>query len=450
VSVRPLRYEQVAFGLPILLTWRGAVIGIAVLAALNVLFLAATGVYLHSLRLPDSPEWIRSVFARHLNLGDENVLPAWYSSMLLLIGSVMAAVCFVAERTGDGSVRERVLRAGWIPISSLLALLSFTEIGSIHERLGKLELLNVSGGEHAGWVFTLTVPFLLATAYLVAFAWQRVARHRLACLLFVVGAALYATLPVHETIEDRVLAEATKSPRWVRPIAHVLLEEGCEIFGTLLLVAAMAVYAVSEAAQGAGQRKGLVVPSIPVPLAAAAGAAVLVAGDAAMRASQWATKVLPPRDTGMPENWFPSALAGLAALAAFGGARSLGDTKRGSPFLAVGAFAVVLSAYYGAHGRGWMHVVRKSFDTLPTFFNTALIAVAAALGIALARSAPGGMARVLALAWPPLLTLALITWHDRGAAGPPDYWACAFMLAAVVVQAGSLEPGVRDRGGRRS
>ena len=70
-----------------------------------------------------------------LYLGAENVLAAWYSSMLLLAVALSACLAFAVERK-QKPPRPAGWASGWLLLAAVFTVLSLDEIGSFHERLG--------------------------------------------------------------------------------------------------------------------------------------------------------------------------------------------------------------------------------------------------------------------------------------------------------------------------
>jgi len=209
-----------------------------------------------------------------LGLAGENNVGAWWSGMLLLLASVFALDGFGRRRA------EPAERRGWLALSAALLILSFDEIGSLHEYLAS---------EGIAFLAVLAVPLFALTAY----AWLQLFRSRkdrrtpgLLLLAFV----LLGTVPVQEIIQH--------SREWPNPIIYGLrgaLEEGIELTAILLLVAVTSRNTRSAVERGAGEAFELARHRLLVLAAAAALAPVLVA----------ATFVLPY--PGGPADWLASA-----------------------------------------------------------------------------------------------------------------------------------------------
>lgn len=94
----------------------------------------------------------RSPLVLPAQLGTELTPAAWWSGSLLLLAALAAV-----ERAHGGPVRTR---RGWASLAVVLAVMSLSEIGSVHERLGSLAIVP--------YVLVLGGLFGLATVHLWA------------------------------------------------------------------------------------------------------------------------------------------------------------------------------------------------------------------------------------------------------------------------------------------
>lgn len=272
-----------------------------------------------------------------LNLGAENVVAAWYSSMLLFLVAIASTACFVADRRGAGARRDRVLSYGWLGLAGVFTLLSLDEMGSVHERLSMLSALNPFEDAPLGWVFLLA-PFIVAvSALMVGFGWLHLRRRPGAFTLMVVGVAAFLSVPVQEYIEVDVM-RAAAGEGWERPTSLLLLEEGSEFLGTLSVLAATLLYwsAAGASATRVSTRQavvGLACVALLLGLGGAAVSATLGGLDG---------------DDGNPSNWPPAVLAFLVAVLCGNLARAApprSSTRRA--YLGLGLFSLLASAYVG-------------------------------------------------------------------------------------------------------
>jgi hypothetical protein len=316
-----------------------------VLAGINILFLIGMRLFLTYFR--NLGDWnsappIKNLYTQ-VNLATENVVASWYSSMLLLLAALMAALCFGADRAGG----RKKLAGGWLIVSAVFLLLSFDEMGSLHERIGMLKILNPSGGGALGWVAVLAIPIAGVTIYLAAFGWMRMRAVPHALILFGISLALLAANPVMELIEMRHLREDSESSirahdRWI------LAEEGAELFGFLLFSLAMALYISSVNRASAGLR--LVIPG---PVVRLIGIVLSLGAVVTLFAAGLVNVYMAEGDTGQPANWPPSVLAGLNAIVLVllsctraGGCRAL--------LMSAAVLCGLVSAYHGACMKFWL------------------------------------------------------------------------------------------------
>jgi hypothetical protein len=151
-----------------------------------------------------------------LALAGENNVGAWWSGMLLMLASVFALDGFAANRARPTE------RSGWLALAAVLLVLSFDEIGALHEYLGSRGIR---------YLALLAVPLFVLTCY--AFIQLLRAPVSLRTLvLLMLAFALLGTVPLQEYIQQ--------TREWPNPIVYGLrgaLEEGVELAAILLLVA---------------------------------------------------------------------------------------------------------------------------------------------------------------------------------------------------------------------
>jgi hypothetical protein len=313
------------------------------LAVLNLIFTAGTAAFIHywaarDVYGPRGRGFITYVLVQ-FHLATENVIAAWYSSMLLLSVATAAVIAYALDRRQSHAGLERLIDAGWLVIAGCFALLSLDEIGSLHERIG---MVTRGGSAATGWVYVLAVPIGLIALFMAAFAWLRLRRAPAAALFFGAGIALFLSNPVMELIEMSLLHGGGS----IRIHDSLLVvEEGlAELGGTLCFLLGVLLYI--RASAGAGPHHFAL--DTPAAIAAlAAGGLLLTAG---VPVTRWFVDRLPPGDTGIPDNWFASAALYLLALLAL--------ATRGRRAIPLAAGAIVLSAAFGASLYGyasWFH-----------------------------------------------------------------------------------------------
>jgi hypothetical protein len=236
----------------------------------NLLLLAGTAVALKLYRSLDQLSPTAQVFTRYgfsqLNLAAENVLAAWYASMLLLAVAAAALLCYFTDRTQATTRSERRLSLGWLAFTGIFVLLSFDELAAMHERLGALPALNPFGDRALGWVALLAIPIGAVGLFMLWFAWATLKRRPISAWLIAVGAALFLSIPVQEHFEVRlILGDGPGLGQ--RPILGALLEEGAEVFGSTCFLAAMLLNVAAAAnrprSPDAQPRTGVIVPYSP-------------------------------------------------------------------------------------------------------------------------------------------------------------------------------------------
>lgn len=314
------------------------------LSSINVFFAATTGLFIYLwARLDELPNALRTFTKYWLvqgHLATENVIAAWYSSMLLLIVAVAATTAFACDRRGAGR-----LRYGWLVFAAVFTLLSLDEIGSFHERVGMLRALPRAGGA-VGWVYVLAIPILAVAAFMLAFAWAHLRRAPGAFPLMAAGVAMFLMNPVLEAVEMAMIHGAGQvQGTWQRTLHDVLLvlEEGVlELFGILCFLAAVLTYI----RRAAGESLWWTVDRGVALRTSRAGTLLFVTGTIL---SGWIVTKLPAGDTGIAENWYPAAAWLSVALVV--AARADGD-RRVKPLGT--ACAIAISAGFGAGLYGYV------------------------------------------------------------------------------------------------
>ena len=179
-------------------TWQALIFGI------NFLLILVTAAFPH---MPNSSlKW--SIFNR-LNLAAEmNIAVWWASSLLLLVGIVAYEL----------SNRDLYSKMAWMILAIVFSLLSFDEMGSIHERIGNLTI---------GLAVYVCMALLVGSALVLAIwvLWRN--KHdRYGLLIILTGMALILSAAPNEYLEQHV-----HFPSYLLG-ARVAFEEGLELFGT--------------------------------------------------------------------------------------------------------------------------------------------------------------------------------------------------------------------------
>jgi hypothetical protein len=316
-------------------------------------------------------------------------------------------------------------------IAGVFLLLSFDEIGSLHERVGMAVAFGEGGAW--GWVYVLALPILATGAYMIAFAWTYMRRVPTAFRLFVIGTALYLLNPILEEIEMSLIHGPGADPEsWAR-LAHdvllVLEEGGLELFGTLSFLMGVLVWL----REGARTMPGATLTwRVDAEKAARIGGIAALAVIVGVPLSAAFVRSMPPADSGIPMNWFPAATAFLLcvlALAARAGASAERDTRSQLAFV-VAIFALAISAYFGAGLHGYTTWGR--FDMLRELLRTVLAVGFAVLCVLMSRRPSGEHIGAL-------LVAAVLIACAVNVSGPHASFAAA--LGAVACATGIASQG---------
>jgi hypothetical protein len=199
---------------------------------------------------------------RMFDLDSERNVPTWYaSSKLLAVAALLALVALNAGR------RSRLVRLVLLMPVALFVFLSIDEAASIHEMLGgSIDTMVTETPDRAEMVFHITGywmfvlgPTLAAAMVAIGIAYHRIVRPatgimRLAALgagVFLSGATV---VEIGRNFVEQPLAR----------MLQVALEEGMELIGVSLILAAAIQLAASKLRQG--------MPPTPSSYAGAAGA----------------------------------------------------------------------------------------------------------------------------------------------------------------------------------
>jgi hypothetical protein len=256
-------------------------------------------------------------------LSHENSVATWYSSMLLFCTGMAALFCYWSTKAKPQ--RASIFSHGWIVIACLFFLMSFDEMGSLHENLGKLELPE----------YVVMVPGIPVIVYMLIFAWLFLRRNVMTVILLALGCMLFASIPIQEHFEIKMWATADYADTWQRPIRLILLEEGSELLASLCFLGAMISYLVDV------HRSECVInlSGSARHILAIVTLSCLSVGVICAVTSYYHTDL--NADNGIAINWMPSALLMLLALSESSGAQK-------STVLAFTIF-VCISCYFGSN-----------------------------------------------------------------------------------------------------
>jgi len=275
-----------------------------------------------------------------------------------------------------------------------------------------------------GWLIWYSPVVVLLPAYLLLFAWARMRSSPTGCLLVLIGAALFASVPIQEYIETDVKA-AANGPGWQRPVLDILLEEGTELAGMICFLIAFSIYAVGRAQlsnPGEKPRGAAVRMLFDRQRYLLTILALLFLGTTGVVIS---TYFLPPDEIrGTAQNWFPSALSFLAALVTW----HTGDRSalyQRLPSLSVAIASLVISAYAGGNFQALSNLKLKLAVILT-------IALACAIHLLMRNSRTE---RALVLVWGGLSMIAIGAPVSGQAESIVFAVASAVLLATPVISA---------------
>ena len=355
------------------------------LGCCNGLFIGGMMVFLHFWDRREHFGPRGRAFIDHLlvqfHLGVENVVAAWYSSMLLLLVAAACGVAFALDRrrqVAGPNGPSHLVDYAWIVFGCGFAALSLDEIGSFHERIGMMTSLNRASwlphqATPVGWVVLFAVPIAAFAMGMLAFGWLRLRHAPWALALFAVGVGLYLCDPLLEVFEG-----AVKDRGGALLLLERVLEEGvAELGGSCCILFGVLAYCHHVVG---GRHTAFDPPSPGLVLVATAALTM------AIPVAHAAVLGLPAADTGIPENWFPAATLFMLAILLAAGGRA-----------GAGAIALAMSAFLGAglYGYAGLADARLLVTMLVTIAAGILMARYAALSAR--RRAPSTEHRTLTI-----------------------------------------------------
>lgn len=425
------------------LTTRQLTILLGTLFLVNLLLLAGTWsatLYFNEHGWGGNPSLLKNALFQ-LNLALENILATWYSSMLLLTTAVMAGVCFLADRQEGAGRRQLFFSYGWLVFMGVFALLSFDEMGSVHEYFGK-DAYNEQADQftrYAGLVVLYSAIALVA-GFMVAFGLVHLRRVPWSFVLVGAGVLLFISNPFQEHFEWGFYQRGAD-----RPVLLLLLEEGSELFGTLCFLAATVAYAahVTRRRPGGPGRAAIRVTATVSRKPVQGGVlAMLGAMTVLLVGLQLVVGKVDNPQLGIPQNWLPSAIAFAVALLSLYLFVSLPrDGARGVFFfgLLAGA-AVALSAYYGSNLYATKGLVMGT--ALSAFLLMLVVGVSSGLLVA----AKDARTRLGVGAWTLFTGLALTVGREHSAELAFAGFACLLPSLLAYVLRQHLLAGARASG----
>jgi voltage-gated potassium channel Kch len=185
------------------------------IVVIDVYLLVATEIVAYDISIP-----AKGALFYPFDLSVEMNLGVWWSGICLFAAGLLAYENFC---NGEGSERS-----AWLVLSALLVGLSYDEVGSIHERVGKDSVMGVWS---ALGVWSGKLPFIVIGFAFFVFAFVRLIKReqtRRSAIAILSGFVLFGSVLLQEYLEWNI----DWAP-WVRGI-RVGVEEGTELLGALL------------------------------------------------------------------------------------------------------------------------------------------------------------------------------------------------------------------------
>ncbi|MCB0845604.1 MAG: hypothetical protein KDE26_20280 [Bacteroidetes bacterium] len=329
------------------------------IAIIHVVVLIGSAGFIHYYR-QIGEDWASGgpimIFLVQFSLARENNAAVWYSSMVFFLAGLVALLAF----WGVYNVRDNKAQIrtawGWLILGGLFVGLSADELGSIHERLGMLQELNVTGDGAPGWIDLFAIPGGLVGLFMLWFFYQNFRRQKKSFFMLVLGVLALVSIFFQENFEVSSMRAATNPETWRRPIWQIILEEGSELLAVWCFLAAF-VNLVYRLSLQKSLQNSLAAPEIVVPVKPA----ILIGLSYILVAlSVFGTGIFSPLleygieggDNGMTSNWFPSMLAFIGAALSWLVWNAEKQNKKPA-YLILALILLCLSMYYGAAFRFW-------------------------------------------------------------------------------------------------
>jgi hypothetical protein len=272
---------------------------------LNILFLTGTWLSANQVLFPDiiTLQW----YLAELNFAKENVLAAWYSSMLFFSTGIAAALCFWADMQRREENKTQLLNYGWLVMSGIFVTLSFDEMGSFHEMISQTSMFKKAGGGNGKIIFFGLIGAV--AIFMCAFFFSKLKKDKLALALTILGVLLFISNPFQEKFEIHSWRSSPDPANWRRPIGFLLMEEGSEIFASFCFLFSFVTYAINAApgVNAVGEKILKLKTAVSKYLVFWVGAMALLLGVAMLviHINAWE---MPGDDDGLPQDWPPAAI----------------------------------------------------------------------------------------------------------------------------------------------
>lgn len=370
------------------------------LVLLNFFFLGGT--WLHS-EIDEGSGNITKFLLLQTDLSYENVLSAWYSSMLLFLVAIVCIFCFVGDAKRFQTKTDTYINFGWIILALVFSVLSLDELGSFHETIGDTSLFGIFGKSEGWQVFYILI--ILVGVFMILFSWVRLRRIPLATLFMIAGVLLLLSNPMQENFEIESMRNSVNPAQWKRPVIFILLEEGSEIFATICFLVSTMIYYSHSAKQIKSQD---VVPANTRPfyisklkLMRLTILLVIIFG-VVMAIVERDVPGETGNQIGIPKNWFPSILTFIVFCISLYFFYNKAE-RGGLIFLYVSVLSILLSAYCG------IDLYEHNFKELITgekIFDYSIILYVIILGVFFFLQLRDAISKLLVCLWALFICLA--------------------------------------------
>ncbi len=289
-----------------------------------------------------------------IDLGAENNVAAWYSSMLLFMSSIMCIVCFAID-CQHKKIRQ-YLNFGWIVFSLIFSVLSFDELGSVHENIGDSLVFKdagkaVLGDDSSGWIMFMALAGFVSL-FMIGFSLERLRSNSMALLFLSIGILLYLSNPFQENFEIASHQAAANPETWKRPVFFLFLEEGSEIFGSLCFLIGVTLYALKSLNSSQRGLRSIEIEFESSKIFRFTLLVIIIPSVGLLLTEFIFGNVIAQSQVGVPKNWFPSMIAFLIFLYSLNTITSL-DLRHHKHFktilLITSVLGVGLSLFYGSN-----------------------------------------------------------------------------------------------------
>lgn len=317
---------------------------------INILFLIGTWLSANQVLFPDiiTLQWYLS----ELNFAKENVVAAWYSSMLFFSTGVVAVLCFWADMQRSGEGKMKLLNYGWLVMAGIFITLSFDEMGSFHEMISQTGMFKKAGGGNGKMVFFGLIGAV--AIFMFAFFISKFKTDKLALALTIIGVLLFISNPFQEKFEIHSWRSSADPDNWRRPIGFLLLEEGSEIFASFCFLFSFITYAI-HAAPGInekGERVLLLRSAAHKHIVFWVGALAVLLG-VFMIVIEMNAWEIPGDDDGLPQDWPPAAVFFASFIVAVYLLYKQSMKAYKAVYKVFAATALTASAYFGSYMYGY-------------------------------------------------------------------------------------------------